>query len=159
MHGGEPDRRARMTRARAVRALLALACGALRGAGGAAAVPTSRHPKERPAAAVLNRQGGNVLLEVLVGTDGVPREVKVSSASAPGVFDDTAIASVKTWRFNPATKHGQPVESWVLVPICYAMDPTGDANDPASGECAGPDAAEALEAIHTRVPEGAGGTG
>ncbi|MCE3002235.1 MAG: TonB family protein [Xanthomonadaceae bacterium] len=100
-----------------------------------------------PPAAVANRQSGNVVLEVLVGTDGVPREVKVSKASAPGVFDETAMASVKAWRFNPARKDGQPVESWVLVPICYA---TGPSEGTASDKCEGPDAVEALDVIHTR---------
>jgi TonB family protein len=100
-----------------------------------------------PPAAVANRQSGNVLLEVLVGADGTPREIKVSRTSAPGVFDDTAIASVKSWRFNPARRDGQPVESWVLVPICYA---TGPSEETASDECQGPDAVEALDAIYTR---------
>ncbi len=96
-----------------------------------------------PRAAVDSGQSGKVLLEVLVGTDGLPREIKVAEASVPGVFDEAAIASVKGWQFNPAVKDGKPVESRVLVPICYAVGET-------SNDCPGPDAVDALDGIYTR---------
>lgn len=99
-----------------------------------------------PQAAVDAGQSGKVLLEVLVGVDGSPLEIQVAEASAPGVFDEAAIASVRNWQFNPAVKDGKAVESRVLVPICYATEET-------SNDCPGPDAVDALDGIYTRPRE------
>ncbi len=105
-----------------------------------------------PQAAVDSGQSGKVLLDVLVGADGSPREIKVAEASAPGVFDDAAIGSVRNWQFNPAAKDGKAVESRVLVPICYATGET-------SNDCPGPDALEALDGIYTRPADPAAKSG
>jgi len=51
---------------------------------------------------------GTVVLAVVVGADGMVKEVKVTRPLLPSL-DQSAIDTVKTWRFLPATKDGKPV--------------------------------------------------
>src|SRR6185312_3783969 len=53
---------------------------------------------------------GTVVLFVTVGTDGIPKDVKVIRSLGLGL-DENASAAVRQWRFRPATSNGQPVES------------------------------------------------
>ncbi len=79
-------------------------------------------PPRYPAEAVEARQQGKVVLRVLVDTSGKAKQVEVESSTAPGIFEPAAIAAAKGWRFNPAQREGGAVESWVLVPVCFALD-------------------------------------
>ena len=62
---------------------------------------------------------GQVLVQALVGKDGLVRDVKIVS-SIPAL-DDAAVASVKQWRFKPALTKGAPVEVWVAVPVKFSL--------------------------------------
>jgi TonB family protein len=64
---------------------------------------------EYPAA--LRRSGvkGAVEIEALIGTDGVPREVKVVKSDHPAL-SPLALNAVKRWRFRPGTLDGEPVD-------------------------------------------------
>lgn len=86
--------------------------------------PTYRalKPPKYPQSAAESKLEGKVVLRVVVGSDGLPRDVAVEHASTPGVFDEAAISAVKGWKFNPAMKDGAAVEATVLVPICFATD-------------------------------------
>ncbi|KZC41103.1 hypothetical protein RHOFW510R12_00565 [Rhodanobacter sp. FW510-R12] len=61
---------------------------------------------------------GWVVLIVLVGPDGLPEGISVSRSVAPQI-DEAAIAAVSQWKFEPGTLHGQPVPSWISVPIGF----------------------------------------
>jgi len=86
-----------------------------------------------PADAVKNRQEGTVILDVLVGTDGKPREVKVNPATqaAPSLIKAASDAAMQ-WRFNPATKRGKRIESYARVPVNFSLDPLPPAQPGAS---------------------------
>jgi periplasmic protein TonB len=60
---------------------------------------------------------GTVVLRVIVGADGLPKDIQVRSSLGMGL-DEKAIAAVKTWRFEPAKKDGHPVP----VPIDLEVD-------------------------------------
>ena len=79
-------------------------------------------PPSYPSEAAEAGQSGRVLLKVLVGTNGKPRQVEVEQASNPGVFDAAVIAAVTQWEFNPARRNDEAVETWVHVPICFSLD-------------------------------------
>ncbi|HEY3975063.1 MAG TPA: energy transducer TonB [Candidatus Sulfotelmatobacter sp.] len=64
---------------------------------------------------------GNVTLSLIVGTDGKPRDVKVSCSSQPDLNDNAAEA-LKNWRFEPGTKDGKPVMVEVAVEVQFHLD-------------------------------------
>lgn len=55
-----------------------------------------------------------VVMSIVVGTDGVPRDLKVTSAPNHD-FDEAALKAVRQWRFRPATCDGEPVETTIVV--------------------------------------------
>lgn len=77
-----------------------------------------------PARALTEGRGGMVMLEVLVGVDGVPREVKVFKSSSDLQLDEAAVAAARNWRFNAGRNgaRGEKVEGWVRVPVNFRAD-------------------------------------
>ena len=62
---------------------------------------------------------GHVLLGVIVGEDGTPQNVWVVQALGHGL-DRASVETVKRWKFEPATKDGQP------VPVILNVETTFD---------------------------------
>ncbi|WP_407351945.1 energy transducer TonB [Luteimonas sp. R10] len=84
-----------------------------------ASAPAPRYPRE----AIIGGLQGTVLLEVLVDVDGSPLEVRIHRSSGHRVLDDSARRHVlRNWRFQPATRDGQPVQAIGLVPIDFNLD-------------------------------------
>ncbi|MBY4596769.1 TonB family protein [bacterium BD-1] len=77
-----------------------------------------------PASAKEAGIGGLVVLEVLIGDDGAPREIKVKRSEPEGVFDAAAVEAAWQWRFNAGRNgnRGQKVEGWVVVPVQFSPD-------------------------------------
>jgi protein TonB len=66
---------------------------------------------------------GVVTLEVLVRRDGTPAEVRVRTSSGSSLLDDSAVATVRSrWRFVPARRGTETIESRVTVPIRFRLD-------------------------------------
>lgn len=55
---------------------------------------------------------GEVGLDVRVGIDGRVQEVRLTRSSGSSLLDQTAIDTVRQWRFRPATVDGNPVAAW-----------------------------------------------
>ncbi len=73
-----------------------------------------------PPLAARQRQGGTVILSVLVDENGVVRDVKVLRGVKPDLgLDAAAVAAVKNWRYKPATKDGVKVKTWFTQPIPF----------------------------------------
>ena len=66
------------------------------------------------------RYQGAVLLWLVVGADGLPRNIRVQRSVGMGL-DEKAIAAVSTWRFQPATLNGQPVAVEVNVQVSFRL--------------------------------------
>ncbi len=64
---------------------------------------------------------GTVVLRVLVKSDGTAGGVEVKSSSGFPRLDQSAVDAVKSWRFNPATLDGKPVDEWYQVPIPFKL--------------------------------------
>lgn len=81
-------------------------------------------PPKYPADAAAKGLGGLVVLDVLVGVDGVPKEIKVFESSPDGVFDKMAVEAAWNWRFNAGRNGatGEKVEGWVRVPVKFSAD-------------------------------------
>lgn len=67
---------------------------------------------------------GRVVFDVLVGTDGGMKEIYLIEKGGHG-FDEAALAHVKTWTWKPAVLKGNPVESWIRVPIRFTLTKPG----------------------------------
>lgn len=79
-------------------------------------------PPTYPKTALEQGISGKVVLIVDVAADGSVAAAKVERADPAGVFDASALETVKKWRFTPATKDGKPVASRIRVPIEWRAD-------------------------------------
>ncbi len=68
----------------------------------------------------LNEQG-RVLLRVNVAADGSATEVQLHTSSGHSRLDDSALATVRRWKFVPARLGQEAVAAWVLVPIAFTL--------------------------------------
>ncbi|HEY0505987.1 MAG TPA: energy transducer TonB [Lysobacter sp.] len=80
-------------------------------------------PPTYPAEAVRAGLTGIVELEILVGIDGRPLDVRVVRSSGHRALDQAALRTVRTkWTFAPAMRDGQPVQALGRVPIAFTLD-------------------------------------
>jgi TonB family protein len=63
---------------------------------------------------------GTVVLWLVVGPDGKPRDIKVLRTLGLGL-DEKAIEAVKNWRFDPAKKDGKPVAVQINVEVNFHL--------------------------------------
>lgn len=61
---------------------------------------------------------GSVMVSLVVGTDGIPSDVKVERSLGYGL-DENAVRAVRMWRFQPATKYGMPVAAPISVKVDF----------------------------------------
>lgn len=89
-------------------------------------------PPKYPAAAMAKGLGGLVVLDVLVGVDGLPKEIKIFKSSVDGVFDKPAVEAAWNWRFNAGRNGatGEKVEGWVRVPVKFSADEPAETTEP-----------------------------
>ena len=66
------------------------------------------------------RKEGLVILEALIGEDGTVRDVKVLRR-AP-LFEESAIAAVRQWRFSPTLLNGEPVPVVMTVTVGFTLE-------------------------------------
>lgn len=78
-----------------------------------------RVPPEYPPLAREAGVEGTVLVQALVGRDGLVKNVRVQR-SIP-MLDTAADAAVRRWRFKPAMSQGRPVAVWVAIPIKFSL--------------------------------------
>jgi protein TonB len=63
---------------------------------------------------------GVVLIQMVVGADGRPRDMRVVRPLGMGL-DEKALDAVKTWRFEPAKKDGQNVAVLVTAEVQFTL--------------------------------------
>jgi protein TonB len=81
------------------------------------------HNPKPPYPLAARRQGveGRVVLRAQVLEDGRCAEVGVVRSSGHAPLDESALATVRRWRFVPATRAGVAVSSWVEIPIHFQL--------------------------------------
>ncbi|WP_222564353.1 energy transducer TonB [Novilysobacter antarcticus] len=72
-----------------------------------------------PARANLRGESGTVMVEAMIGADGVPTAVRVARRSGSSDLDRAAVEAVRRWRFQPATQDGRPTTGVVNVPVSF----------------------------------------
>ncbi|HEX6905307.1 MAG TPA: energy transducer TonB [Terriglobales bacterium] len=63
---------------------------------------------------------GTVVLWVIVGPDGRPHDIRIQRSVGMGL-DEKAIEAVRTWKFEPARKDGQPVAVQINVEVNFRL--------------------------------------
>jgi TonB family protein len=63
---------------------------------------------------------GTVQLSLVLGIDGVPRDVKIEKGLGYGL-DENAVEAVRRWKFQPAMKDGQPIETKLYVTTTFRL--------------------------------------
>ena len=62
---------------------------------------------------------GSVVLQALIGTDGVIENLRV--VSGPAILAAAAQQAVREWRFKPIVQHGQAVESKAQITVNFSI--------------------------------------
>jgi TonB family protein len=76
-----------------------------------------------PAYSQVARQAkyqGTSELWLIIGEDGLPRDIRVARPLGMGL-DEEAVRAVSTWRFDPAKKYGNPVPVMINVEVNFRL--------------------------------------
>ncbi len=84
--------------------------------------PVERVAPEYPSRARAKAVEGHVNLSVLIGEDGVVRDVQVLESEPAGVFDDAARTALRGWRYQPAMYKGRAVPVRVQQLLRFALE-------------------------------------
>jgi TonB family protein len=90
--------------------------------GGGVKPPRAIHspPPEYPKEARKERREGTVVIKLVVGANGLPRDISVDRPLSPDL-DKAAMDAVKKWKFAPGTKDGEPVGVWIKVEVSFHL--------------------------------------
>lgn len=76
---------------------------------------------EYPVKALDGKLSGVVTIEFVVTATGETRDVRVTDATPPGVFDKAAVSAIKRWRYEPIVVNGAAVEVPVRTAIRFEL--------------------------------------
>jgi protein TonB len=78
-----------------------------------------RVPPDYPSAAKRDGTAGSVDLEVTISSQGVVEGVSVINATPPDMFEKSALAAVRKWKYDPRFVDGLPSEAHVKVHLDF----------------------------------------
>jgi len=76
-------------------------------------------PVTFPTQAKKNGITGKVIVRCLVSSDGKAEKLEIIESEPLGIFDDSALSSLKYWQFRPGIKDGELVSTWVKIPFKF----------------------------------------
>jgi protein TonB len=65
---------------------------------------------------------GKVIVRVLIGVDGLAQKAEVRSSSGYDRLDQSALATVQSWRYVPGKRGGVAEAMWFNVPINFVLE-------------------------------------
>ena len=68
------------------------------------------------------REEGRVLLDVHILADGSVGEVRLRQSSGFDRLDEAALQAVRNWRYLPARRGDEPVATWYVQPVAFALN-------------------------------------
>ena len=82
-------------------------------------------PPRYPPSAVRAGVQGKVVVNTLVGSDGVPVSAEVFGIEPSSAVElgGAAVAAALQWRYSPALRDGKPVASSLFVPVDFFLKP------------------------------------
>src|SRR6266853_1492915 len=86
--------------------------------GGTAPKPVYTPDPEYSEKARKKKINGTVVVAMIVTQEGRVRDVKIAKSLDAGL-DKQALAAVRTWKFEPATKDGKPVAVHLNVDVSF----------------------------------------
>jgi len=86
-----------------------------------APTPSERSAMQYPKKARKMGVSGYVLMNLLINKEGNVEKVKVLESQPAEVFDDVAVAGVKTWHFKPAQYKGESVKVWAKQKVRFDL--------------------------------------
>jgi len=84
--------------------------------------PLVRTLPEYPMRALMNKIEGFVLLRFTVTESGAVAEPEVIRSEPPGVFDSSALRSIRRWKYQPQLVAGKPVSVISVARINYVLE-------------------------------------
>lgn len=84
--------------------------------------PVHNPPPIYPSQARAEQLAGRVVLSLEVDIEGRVHTVKVAHGSGHSILDASAIRAVRTWRFDPAQRAGQPVAWSGQLPVRFILE-------------------------------------
>jgi protein TonB len=78
-------------------------------------------PPPYPALSKRLREEGKVVVRVLIGIDGLPKEAKVVQSSGYERLDNAAYNAVMGWRYVPGKRGGVPTAMNFDVPLIFEL--------------------------------------
>ncbi|WP_257255544.1 energy transducer TonB [Endozoicomonas sp. SESOKO3] len=79
-------------------------------------------PPRYPRIAQRRNQQGVVMLEVVVDIEGHAMNIKVLESSGFKLLDQSAIAAVEDWEFEPQKRNNRLVASRVHIPVAFQLN-------------------------------------
>lgn len=83
--------------------------------------PVAKMPPLYPYKAKRMEIEGYVKIKFLVDEKGGVGSVSILDASPKGVFEDSVLQTLPSWRFVPGKFQGEPVSSWVVTTIRFEL--------------------------------------
>jgi protein TonB len=83
--------------------------------------PVARTSPEYPQKARARGISGHVTLGLLISDKGEVLRVRVLESSPPGVFEQSAMDAVRSWRFEPARYREQTVKVWARQTLQFKL--------------------------------------
>ncbi len=74
-----------------------------------------------PKSALREKAEGTVLIRTLINLKGEPQMLEIFKSSGRKDLDQSAVAAVSDYRFEPAWKEGRHVETWTVIPIRFKL--------------------------------------
>ena len=75
---------------------------------------------------------GSVVLQALIGADGIIQDLRV--LSGPGILASAAEQAVREWRFKPIYQNGQAVETQAKITVNFTIKVAGNSENPTLAE-------------------------
>jgi len=89
--------------------------------GNSTARPSFNPKPPYPSEARRLRQEGRVVLQVTVSAEGRATNVSILRSSGVASLDESAVATVRRWTFDPARLAGVAIPSKVEVPVTFTL--------------------------------------
>jgi len=83
--------------------------------------PLDNPPPPYPAMSRRLGETGNVIVRVLIDTEGRAREVRLQRSSGHDRLDGAALQAVRHWRWRPVVRHGAPQAAWFNQPVAFVL--------------------------------------
>jgi protein TonB len=83
--------------------------------------PVQQVPMTYPSKARAQGLEGYVILSLLISASGEIEKVEVLEAAPAGVFEASALAGIRDWRFEPAQYQGRSVKVWARQRIRFDL--------------------------------------